>query len=115
MNKLWLNVQVGSQFQSQWQQLKCSSSRLLIILRLQSIPTIIKSEGIRAAITSEICLSLCPELLWLSRRGYKHVSCAQLSQISSDLIDFGQRTNHVYSDLQILFSTSDISNAPIAI
>ncbi len=78
----------------------------------------IKTKGIRAAIASEICLSLYPEL-WLVQKGAQddtstfsvHIH-AKSHQISSILI---REPNQVYSDLQILFSTSDISDAPFTI
>ena len=75
----------------------------------------IKTEGIRAAIASEICLSLYPEL-WLVQKGIQDDTStsrmrihAKSHQISSILI---REPNQVYSNLQVLFSRSDISDAP---
>ena len=78
----------------------------------------IKTKGVRAAIASEICLSLYPEL-WLIQKGvqdetstFRMHSHPKSHQISSIL---GRESNQVYSDLQILFSTSDISNASFTV
>jgi len=77
-----------------------------------------KSEGIRAAIASEICLGLYPELR-LVRKGIQDdkstsrmPNYAQSHQISSLLV---RESNKVYSDLHILFSTSNISGAAFTV
>ena len=78
----------------------------------------IKTKGIRAAIASEICLSLYPEL-WLIQKGvqddtstFRMHSHPKSYQISSIL---GREPNQVYSDLQIPFTTSDIINASFTV
>jgi prephenate dehydratase len=74
-----------------------------------------RTEGIRAAVASEICLRLYPELS-LVQKGIQDDSStsrlhnyAKYHQISSIL---AREPNKVYSDLQILSSNSNISDAP---